>query len=38
MSAIVEDFTARQVEAFHRDGFLIVERGLISDAALERLR
>ncbi|MBA3764237.1 MAG: phytanoyl-CoA dioxygenase family protein [Actinobacteria bacterium] len=35
---IVGTFTPAQVEAFHRDGFLIVEEGLISDPALERLR
>jgi ectoine hydroxylase-related dioxygenase (phytanoyl-CoA dioxygenase family) len=31
-------FTPEQVEAFHRDGFLIVEDGLVSESALERLR
>src|SRR5262249_52196208 len=34
----VERFTDEQVASFHRDGFLIVEEGLISDRALERLR
>ena len=38
MTTVVETFTAEQVEAFHRDGFLIVEEGLISEPALERLR
>jgi ectoine hydroxylase-related dioxygenase (phytanoyl-CoA dioxygenase family) len=38
VAAPVERFTDEQVEAFHRDGFLIVEEGLISDAGLERLR
>ncbi|MGH3110292.1 MAG: phytanoyl-CoA dioxygenase family protein, partial [Gaiellaceae bacterium] len=31
-------FTRKQVDAFHRDGFLIVEEGLVSPRALERLR
>ena len=35
---MVEAFTAEQVEAFHRDGSLIVEEGLIPKGALERLR
>jgi hypothetical protein len=35
---MVEAFTAEQVEAFHRDGSLIVEEGLIPEGALERLR
>ena len=30
--------TDEQVEAFHRDGFLIVEEGFISGAAIEALR
>ena len=34
----VETFTPEQVEAFQRDGFLIVEEGLVSPQALERLR
>ena len=38
MTEAVESFTSDQVEAFHRDGFLIVEEGLISEPALERLR
>jgi ectoine hydroxylase-related dioxygenase (phytanoyl-CoA dioxygenase family) len=38
MSEVVDAFTPDQVEAFHRDGFLIVEEGLISEPALERLR
>jgi len=35
---VIEDFTPEQVEAFDRDGFLIVEEGLATDSALERLR
>ena len=35
---LVGSFTSEQVEAFHRDGFLIVEEGLASDRALELLR
>ncbi|MBA3739091.1 MAG: phytanoyl-CoA dioxygenase family protein, partial [Actinobacteria bacterium] len=31
-------FTPEQVDAFQRDGFLIVEEGLVSEPALERLR
>jgi ectoine hydroxylase-related dioxygenase (phytanoyl-CoA dioxygenase family) len=31
-------FARQQVEAFRRDGFLIVEEGLVPEAALERLR
>ena len=31
-------FTQEQLHAFQRDGFLIVEEGLVSEAALERLR
>ena len=38
MGAIVDAFTSEQIEAFHRDGFLIVEEGLIAEPALERLR
>ena len=34
----VETLTPEQVESFHRDGFLIVEAGLVSDRALELLR
>src|SRR5688572_31688183 len=34
----VERFRPEQVDSFHRDGFLIVEEGLVSPAALERLR
>ena len=36
--ALLESLTPAQVEAFDRDGFVIVERGLVPDAALERLR
>ena len=35
---MIESFTAAQVEAFHRDGFLVVEEGLVPDDALEPLR
>lgn len=35
---MTEPFTPEQVEAFHRDGFLIVEEGLASESALELLR
>jgi ectoine hydroxylase-related dioxygenase (phytanoyl-CoA dioxygenase family) len=34
----IERFTDEQVESFHRDGFLIVEEGFLSDNALDRLR
>ncbi|HJU48895.1 MAG TPA: phytanoyl-CoA dioxygenase family protein, partial [Gaiellaceae bacterium] len=36
--SLVEAFSPEQVEAFQDDGFLIVEQGLVSEAALERLR
>jgi ectoine hydroxylase-related dioxygenase (phytanoyl-CoA dioxygenase family) len=35
---LVERFVDEQVESFARDGFLIVEEGLIPESALERLR
>ncbi len=35
---MVESLSPVQVSSFHRDGFLIVEEGLISDRALELLR
>jgi len=35
---LVDSFTVEQVEAFERDGFLIVEEGLVSQRGLERLR
>ena len=35
MTATVESLTREQSESFDRDGFLIVEEGLISDRALE---
>jgi ectoine hydroxylase-related dioxygenase (phytanoyl-CoA dioxygenase family) len=38
VAQLVDSFTSEQVEAFHRDGFLIVEEGLVSPGALERLR
>jgi len=34
----VESFSADEVEAFHRDGFLIVEQGLVPESVLDRLR
>jgi hypothetical protein len=37
-AALVESFTPEEVEAFHRDGFLIVEEGLVSERALELLQ
>jgi ectoine hydroxylase-related dioxygenase (phytanoyl-CoA dioxygenase family) len=37
MAKLVESFEPDQIEAFHRDGFLIVEEGLISPKALELL-
>jgi ectoine hydroxylase-related dioxygenase (phytanoyl-CoA dioxygenase family) len=38
IAQLVESFTPEQVDAFHRDGFLIVEEGLVSERALELLR
>ena len=38
LAAAVTSFTSEQVEAFERDGFLVVEAGLVSERALERLR
>ena len=35
---MVEAFTPEQVEAFHRDGFLVAEEGLVPERALELLR
>ena len=35
---MIETFTQEHVEAFERDGFLIVEEGLVSERALELLR
>ena len=35
---VIKAFSAEQVEAFDRDGFLIVEEGLVSEHALELLR
>ncbi|OLE38675.1 MAG: hypothetical protein AUI36_26180, partial [Cyanobacteria bacterium 13_1_40CM_2_61_4] len=34
----IEAFTDEQVELFHRDGFLILQNGLVSEKALELLR
>ncbi|MBI3647254.1 MAG: phytanoyl-CoA dioxygenase family protein [Actinobacteria bacterium] len=34
----IERFTEEQVGSFHRDGFLIVEEGLVPEKALDRLR
>jgi ectoine hydroxylase-related dioxygenase (phytanoyl-CoA dioxygenase family) len=38
VAALVRDLTAEQVESFRRDGFLIVEEGLIAPPARELLR
>ena len=35
---MVESFSDEQIEAFGRDGFLVVEQGLVSERALELLR
>ncbi|MGH7897962.1 MAG: phytanoyl-CoA dioxygenase family protein [Candidatus Binatia bacterium] len=35
---LIDSFSPDQVEAFRRDGFLIVEQGLATESALERLR
>jgi ectoine hydroxylase-related dioxygenase (phytanoyl-CoA dioxygenase family) len=35
---VVESFTPEQVEAFRRDGFLVVEEGLVSERALGLLQ
>jgi ectoine hydroxylase-related dioxygenase (phytanoyl-CoA dioxygenase family) len=35
---VVESFTPEQVDAFRRDGFLVVEEGLVSERALGLLR
>ena len=35
---MLESFAPEQVEAFRSDGFLIVEEGLVSPSALDRLR
>jgi hypothetical protein len=35
---VIESFTAEEVEAFERDGFLVVEEGLVSERGLELLR
>ena len=37
-ATLVDSFTQEQIDAFGRDGFLIVEGGLVSESALERLR
>lgn len=37
MGQLVESFTDAQIEAFHREGFLVIEEGLISDRALALL-
>ena len=37
MGRLLESFSPEQVETFHRDGFLVVEEGLISDKARELL-
>ena len=35
---MIENWSGDQVEAFDRDGFLIVEKGFVDDDAIERLR
>ena len=35
---MINAFTSEQVEAFQRDGFLLLEEGLASESALEKLR
>jgi ectoine hydroxylase-related dioxygenase (phytanoyl-CoA dioxygenase family) len=35
---VIDSFSPEQVEAFQRDGFLIVDEGLVTERALERLR
>jgi ectoine hydroxylase-related dioxygenase (phytanoyl-CoA dioxygenase family) len=35
---VIDSFTPQQVESFRRDGFLTVEEGLVTEAALELLR
>jgi ectoine hydroxylase-related dioxygenase (phytanoyl-CoA dioxygenase family) len=35
---VIDSFSREQVEAFRRDGFLIVDEGLVTERALERLR
>jgi ectoine hydroxylase-related dioxygenase (phytanoyl-CoA dioxygenase family) len=35
---LVDSFTPEQVDSFHRDGFLVVEEGLVSARALDLLR
>ena len=37
MGALLESFTPDEVASFHRDGFLVVEEGLISEKARELL-
>ena len=38
MTARLESFAQKQIEAFHEDGFLILEDGLVTDHALGLLR
>ena len=35
---MVESFTSEQVDAFHRDGFIVLEEGLVTRRGLELLR
>jgi ectoine hydroxylase-related dioxygenase (phytanoyl-CoA dioxygenase family) len=37
-ATLVESFAPEQIEAFDRDGFLVVEEGLVSERALELLQ
>ena len=38
VARLVDSFTTEQVESFRRDGFLVVEEGLVSERGLELLR
>jgi hypothetical protein len=38
VSPVLDSLTDAQVESFRRDGFVIVEEGMLSDNALDRLR
>jgi ectoine hydroxylase-related dioxygenase (phytanoyl-CoA dioxygenase family) len=38
VAAKIEDWTAAQLEAFRRDGFLIIDEGFIDDGVIEALR
>ena len=38
LTAVGDHLSDEQVEAFHRDGFLIIEEGFLTDSAIEVLR